>query len=284
MTNGITKSGGRKHNLDKFYTKPEIAHYCIQQLGSLDEYTHIIEPGAGNGSFSNQIPNAIAFDINPEHESIIRQDWFQYHRKRKRDEKVLVIGNPPFGQQNTLALDFINHAAHFADTIAFILPLTFMKESLHNRIHESFHLETTHLLPPYSFTLDGEERNVPCVFQVWRFSSQLRAKLPKLLPYGFKFVRKELEPDFYIQRVGSKAGEVGEHYDHRNPHTTFFIKVFPPTTKEELIEQFKLLSFPDSIYNVGPRSISKREILKGLRQLESPYVIDRPAKHGYTKT
>ena len=62
-----------KKNNDKFYTKPEIADDLIKFLLSkvdIDKNDIIIEPSAGNGSFSNN-PNLIkykieAYDILPE--------------------------------------------------------------------------------------------------------------------------------------------------------------------------------------------------------------------------
>ena len=54
----------KKHINDKFYTKPEVAINLISYL-NIDEYDMIIEPSAGNGSFSNNInhKNLISLDI-----------------------------------------------------------------------------------------------------------------------------------------------------------------------------------------------------------------------------
>ena len=46
--------------LDKFYTKKEIAKELISYL-DVAEYDKIIEPSAGNGSFSKQIKNMLCF-------------------------------------------------------------------------------------------------------------------------------------------------------------------------------------------------------------------------------
>jgi predicted RNA methylase len=72
------KSFNAKINLDKYYTPVELAKYCIDKTYEIigkENITEIIEPSAGNGSFSLQIPNCIAYDIEPEHESIIKQDF-----------------------------------------------------------------------------------------------------------------------------------------------------------------------------------------------------------------
>ena len=51
-----------KINLDKYYTPKELAKHCIDTFWRtyFDGITEIIEPSAGNGAFSLQIPNCIA--------------------------------------------------------------------------------------------------------------------------------------------------------------------------------------------------------------------------------
>lgn len=74
---GITKSKGHKDLNDKFYTNPDIAKKCLDLL-DLSSFDIVIEPSAGNGSFSNQIENCRAYDLVPENADIIRQDILSY--------------------------------------------------------------------------------------------------------------------------------------------------------------------------------------------------------------
>lgn len=261
---GTTKSGGQKHQLDKFYTKPTIAKWCIDKI-DLAEYQTIIEPSAGNGAFSNQIENVLAFDLHPESKNIIKQNWFDYKNTRSPD-KTLIIGNPPFGQQNNLAIKFINHAAEFADTIAFILPKSFMKESIQDKIDLNFHLEEEYQLPKNSFLLNDEPVDVPCVFQIWKYNpSQKREIIPAPEPKTFKFIKKKDKPDLYFQRIGGKSGTIGEKWQNRSEQSNYFIKMEPGFPKETLIEASKELTFESRYYTVGPRSISKKEFLVQLK-------------------
>lgn len=257
---GTTKSQGQKHPLDKFYTKTSVAAQCLSKL-DLDSYDEIIEPSAGNGAFSNLIPNVKAFDISPEHPNVIKQDWLKYSQTRDH-KKVLVVGNPPYGQQNTLALAFINHAAKFASTVAFVLPVSFMKTSLQEKIDQHFHLTYFEVLPVNSFILNGVDYKVRSVFQVWEFKETLRPQLPSINPVGFKFVRKNASPDFYIRRIGGKAGTFGSQWQDKNEQSHYFIKA---TGDKNLIKtDFEKLVFPESTYSVGPKSISQQEILNEL--------------------
>src|SRR5699024_6806355 len=92
---------------DKYYTPAEIAKKCIDETYEViekDKITEIIEPSAGNGSFSKQIESCIAYDIEPEHEGIIKQDFLKLDLSYKRGR--LIIGNPPFGSRNNMSLQF----------------------------------------------------------------------------------------------------------------------------------------------------------------------------------
>ena len=62
------------------------------------------------------------------------------HKYTPRYKSCLTIGNPPFGKNSSLAISFFNKAAEFSDIIAFILPQTFSKDSVKNRLNLSFFL------------------------------------------------------------------------------------------------------------------------------------------------
>jgi hypothetical protein len=153
-----------KIELDKFYTKESIAKECISLL-DLTEYDHIIEPSAGSGAFSKNIPNCIAYDISPEESTIIEQDWFSY--ENKLDGKILVIGNPPFGKRNHLSKSFIKHALPFAQTIAFILPDVYQKHTLQSIFPKDWRLKKIHTIPNNAFEINDKSYHVPCSFFIF---------------------------------------------------------------------------------------------------------------------
>lgn len=108
--------------LDKFYTPKMVVNKCIElTFGTIKNITEIIEPSAGNGAFSLEIPNCIAYDLEPEHESIIKQDFLKLVLPYKKGR--LFIGNPPFGRTNNLARSFYKKCVKSGDYIAFILPI-----------------------------------------------------------------------------------------------------------------------------------------------------------------
>lgn len=267
MHKGTTKSQGKKHLADKFYTKPDIARLCLDSIpGGANQYTVCIEPSAGSGSFSSLIPGSLAFDLHPEAEGIIEQDWFTYTRERSSSsaEKVLVFGNPPFGQQNSLAVKFINHAASFADTIAFVLPLSFKKPSVQDRLDSNLHLAFEMELPKKSFTLHGENYHVPCVFQVWDYdAAKVRPKALKVTPQGFSFISKTDNPEMSVQRVGGRAGHASLGWEQKSIQSNYFLKfdnVLPKATLQKLADSINSTEFTSRDHSVGPRSISKSDV------------------------
>lgn len=263
-TKGTTKSGGQKNALDKFYTKDTVAKACLD-ISDISSYPVIIEPAAGAGAFSNQLPNCIALDLEPADPSIIKQDWFTFERERSNDGKVLVIGNPPFGQQNSLAVDFINHAAKFADRVAFIVPISFKKASVQNRLDKNLHLTYEEMLPENSFTLDGRDYDVKCLFQIWDYKETKRAVVPRASNVNnlFSFVKKDGSPDAAIQRVGGNSGKANLSFLDRSESSNYFIKFNGKLTKVEkqiVVDKLNNIAYPSRDYAIGPRSLSKGEI------------------------
>src|SRR4030067_1504602 len=78
-------------------------------------------------------------------------------------ENVVVVGNPPFGKNCSLAIAFINRCAYFSHTICMILPATFNKMSIQKQINLNFHLAFTKDLEEDSFIFEGSVKNVPSV-------------------------------------------------------------------------------------------------------------------------
>jgi len=248
-----------KYYLDKFFTKEEVVEKILQEI-DITKYKTIIEPSAGSGAFSKKIP-CIAYDIDPEAEGIIKHDFLTV--EINEEKPILVIGNPPFGRNNNMALAFINHAAKFADTIAFILPKSFKKDSLYYKIPLNFWRVKQIDLDDNSFTLNGKEFNVPCVFQIYEKKEIEREKPIKIKPRFFDFVSKE-DANVSIRRVGVYAGKAFLNTD-KSEQSHYFIKAEEPEKIIKIINSIKWK------YNntVGPRSISKPELIFAIeREIE----------------
>ena len=168
--------GLKRNTIDKYYTKDIAVELCLNHVKKhiqINTDDLIIEPSAGNGSFIKGIKsltnNYIFCDLEPENEEIIKQDYllFNYDELKAKFSNIHIIGNPPFGRQSSLAIKFIKKSCDFCDSVSFILPKSFKKDSLKKTFPLNFHLIFEIDLPDKSFLVDGVEHNVPCIFQIW---------------------------------------------------------------------------------------------------------------------
>ena len=149
-----------KIDLDKYYTPTKLSKYCIDVVNNFGlEITEIIEPSAGNGSFSLQMPNCIAYDLEPEHESIIKKNFLELVLPYKKGR--LFIGNPPFGKRNTLSVKFYKQACLMGDYIAFILPVS---QYQNNQQMYCFDLIHSEVLP----TIEYSGVKLLCCFNIYK--------------------------------------------------------------------------------------------------------------------
>lgn len=175
----------KNKNLDQFYTKPDIADICIKYC--LDNFSDVfhkkinyLEPSAGTGSFikaleKNKISrkNIFGYDLDPRDSNIIKNDYLKeeikiFKEKDFNKSKIIVIGNPPFGNRSKIAIDFINQSLNYAETVAFILPNQFKKYSAQSKINDKLKLIGQLELPLNAFfTENKKDYKVGCVFQIW---------------------------------------------------------------------------------------------------------------------
>jgi len=263
-------TGLKRKTTDKFYTSSSVVNKCIQLINekiNIQQRDLCIEPSAGNGSFIEGIKslskNYEFYDLEPESNEIIKQDYLKYDcstLQKKRNSKIHTIGNPPFGRQSSLAIKFIKKAAEYSDSISFILPKSFKKESLKKHFPLKYHLIYEYDLPKDSFLVDNKKHDVPCVFQIWERKDYDREVVKKLEPRHFQFVKKTENPDISFRRVGVYAGKIDTSIDDKSEQSHYFIKFNNKSSKIKNIEIFKNVKFEFN-NSVGPKSISKQELL-----------------------
>lgn len=262
------KKGLHRNIIDKFYTKNDVVNMCMNIIISkinISENDLIIEPSAGNGSFINAIKsitnNYKFYDIEPEHKEIEKQNYLELNIfDLKKYNKIHVIGNPPFGRQSSHAIKFIKKSCDFCDSVSFILPRSFKKNSMKKHFSDYFHLIYEIDLPINSFLVDNLEHNVPCILQIWEKKEIMRNKPEKIIPINFKFVNKKDNPDISFRRVGVYAGSISKDVDNKSEQSHYFIKFINNITVDETIEKINKIIF-DTNNTVGPKSISKQELI-----------------------
>lgn len=118
--------------LDKYYTSPDLARYVVDKTKEIIGENNIIEyiePSAGNGVFLNYLNKPyLAYDIDPEDNRIVKQDFLELELNYKKGR--CIIGNPPYGVKNNLAVQFYKKSIQVGDYISFILPISQYKNDI----------------------------------------------------------------------------------------------------------------------------------------------------------
>lgn len=149
---------------DKYYTPNDLAKRLIETTikvlveNGVTDITDVIEPSAGNGSFSNQIKST-GYDIEPECDGIIKADFLEEPIEYKQGR--LCIGNPPFGNRNSLSIKFYNKCCEIGDYIAFVQPISQYKNNLQMYRFDLIYSEDLGIIS-YS------DRELHCCFNIYK--------------------------------------------------------------------------------------------------------------------
>jgi N6-adenosine-specific RNA methylase IME4 len=252
---------------DRFFTKRPLAQrlYEITQTKIHElqiRFDCWLEPAAGDGAFFDLLPATSRLGIDRDTrdvEGLVEHDFFSYDDFGSRVYGT--IGNPPFGKNANLAVKFFNRCAHISSFIAFILPRTFKKDSAVNKLDEHFHLVHEELLPDNSFEIDGVDKSVPTVFQIWVKRPYRRARVEILTDHDdLEFLPSERveEADILFQRVGVGAGTIKYDLTDHSPESHFALKCSEDA--EAILNTTNWNSIKHN--TAGNPSISKSDLLK----------------------
>jgi hypothetical protein len=235
---------------------------CCEAI-DLSQYASVLEPSAGAGAFLPYLPdNTCAIDLEPDSSNITKQDFFTY-----KGTEELVIGNPPFGRVSSLAIQFFNHAATFANTIAFIIPRTFRRVSVQNKLSLDFHLVEDIDIPVGSF--EPASMKAKCCFQVWERRSVPRQKINLPLEHSdfevlsYKTIDGAVcapeNVDFAVRAYGGNCGQISLDIEDLAPKSWHFIRAENP---EVILERMESLDYyPLAAWTARQDSIGKAELI-----------------------
>lgn len=279
--------------MDKYYTKKHVVGMLIESVKPfLKTFNTVLEPSAGAGHISLPLKRhlqrnqrLISIDIVPDHPSIVEMD-FLVDDVLGLTAPTLVIGNPPYSRG--LAIAFFNRAASYSQVsmIAFIVPASWRKPSIQDRLSHEFSLLDENELPENSFTDPyGRDYNIPCVIQVWiRCTRQKRSKVQPNKCYRFVHLDQDsTDATICFRRIGTYAGEVFLRKDFSRDRMSlgsfYFIefcsKLRPLTLK--VLYHLKQTEWGKKFDVAGAPSISKEELI--IRLNEVTCVIARHVIH-----
>jgi predicted RNA methylase len=213
---------------EQFYTPPAIAIDAVDRLLALlpDARTRPwLEPAGGTGSFlaaarSAGVDGVVSYDIEPLHPDVQAGDFLT---QRLDLTGAVTISNPPFGRNNSLSIPFFNHAARYSDVICFIVPRSWRKWSVQNRLDRNFHLIDDRDLTINYVTADGTPASSSsllrtCV-QTWQRADFLRPLITMPDP-GIITKTTPQDADVALTVFGYGCGTVRTDFDRTRKITT----------------------------------------------------------------
>lgn len=193
-----------------------------------------IEPAAGLGTFidalnARHITNIHTCDIDPADPRIPQADFLNTNFP-VRD--AITISNPPFGRNNSLSIPFFNHAAQFSNHICFIVPRSWRKWSVINRLDPAFHLIADHDLQINYLGRDSQpistRNHLQTAIQLWERQSNKRPKVD-IPDRGYIRKTSPQDADVALTVFGRNCGTVRTNFE-RVPNTTqMYLAVNDPT-------------------------------------------------------
>lgn len=218
---------------EQFYTPRSLACELVAKAESvIPNFTkrNFLEPAGGNGSFiealaERGIKRVEAVDLYPKHALVRRGNFLDFEPSNKN---LVTISNPPFGRNNALAIPFFNHAAAFSEYICFLVPRSWRKWSVQNRLAENFHK----VLDEDVFVSYEDEKgiavrqanNLRTCFQIWQRQSVARAKI--VVPDNDLIQKVPPEQaELAIRAFGFGCGKVLDNFDPKKNTTLMFLKV-----------------------------------------------------------
>jgi predicted RNA methylase len=171
----------RKTGVEQYYTPKDLARNLSEELIAITgSDSSFLEPAGGNGSFvsaleSLGVEKIQAVDLYPKHPRVKNADFLTHNPK---GSNLVTISNPPFGRNNSLSIPFFNHAANHSEYIAFLVPRSWRKWSVQNRLDRRFHLISDRDVAVNYVTDTGERiganNDLRTCFQIWQRQDALR--------------------------------------------------------------------------------------------------------------
>lgn len=221
---------------EQFYTPTDLALRLAtavsERVGGFADKT-VIEPAGGTGSFLQaakalEADKLISFDIEPKAEGVLLADFLVETKGLEKVSNAITISNPPFGRNNSLSIPFFNKAAQHSQYIAFVVPRSWRKWSVINRLNRNFHLiHDEDLSIDYVDELGEmvwQKARLKTCFQIWERREALRS-LVKVKDHGLLSKVKPDQADVALTVFGYGCGKVRTSFDRVPNSTVMFLKL-----------------------------------------------------------
>lgn len=232
------KLGNRRvTGTEQYYTPKDLAleltKTALDLIPNWGQKT-FLEPAGGTGSFVTALEKLgakkiISVDTEPKHPLVLRQDFLSFDIP---GNDLVTISNPPFGRNNALAVPFFNKAAEHSSHIAFLVPRSWRKWSVINRLHPNFALISDQDVAvvyqdQVGRAITGHDQLRTC-FQVWEKRIEVRAKI-SVPDNGFVVRSNPLQANVAMRVFGYGCGKVYRDFPRRPNTTMMFLAVSEPS-------------------------------------------------------
>jgi predicted RNA methylase len=227
---------------EQYYTPRALAEDLVQKVKAIiPDFSSrtVLEPAGGTGAFVEAAKKAgaqkvLSLDIEPKHGDVTKANYL--NAKLKLQDAV-TISNPPFGRNNSLSIPFFNRAAEHSEYIAFIVPRSWRKWSVINRLDRRFHLVLDEDLSidyvDDTHNLISQKNNLKTCFQVWQRKPELR-EIVKVEDRGYVTKVTPDEADVALTVFGFSCGRVNTEFERKPNTTRMFLKLNHPKALKAL--------------------------------------------------
>lgn len=228
---------------EQYYTPTATAEHVFDLIAAVDPDwidRPFLEPAGGTGTIIDVAARRgaktiLSWDIEPKHGLVRKGNFLEQPLTFKGG---CCATNPPFGRNNALSIPFFNHAASACDIIAFIVPRSWRKWSVQNKLHRSFHLVADEELTINYLNDKGEDAHAfdklrTCI-QVWKRSAHLRQIMTV---HDHRLIEKTTpaEADVSLTIFGYGCGTSRKEFDRRKKNTTqMYLKLHHPNAWDAL--------------------------------------------------
>lgn len=267
---------------EQFYTPQDLADRLMAEVSRLIPdlaSKTLIEPAGGTGAFIEAAKRSglvefVSFDIEPKHPAVKKGNFLT---AKLNAVDALTISNPPFGRNNSLSIPFFNKAANHSEYICFIVPRSWRKWSVINRLDTRFHLVADHDIQ-MDYVDDNEvklstKNNLATCFQIWQRKDEVRAKFA-VLDMGLIEKTDAQNADVALTVFGYGCGKVLTDFERKPNSTRMYLKL----RHEKSLEALQTVDFSKFYRNTAyTAALALPEINYLLNEaiLGNPYLEER---------
>jgi predicted RNA methylase len=278
----VQKLGNRRiTGKEQFYTPTLLAESLLAEvLAQVPNLVNrvVIEPAGGTGSFLKAATKAgvkrfLSFDIEPKHSDVTKADFLT---AEIFESDAVAISNPPFGRNNALSIPFFNKAANHSEFICFIVPRSWRKWSVINRLDRRFHL-----VSDQDIQIDyvdenelplSEKNSLATCFQIWQRRENLRPII-KVADQGIIEKCDFSDADVALTIFGFSCGQVLTEFDRKPNSTKMFLKLRHPAALKAL-QNVDFSRFYKNTAYTQALSLPEINYLLNERILGNPHLIE----------